>query len=59
MCHIKCAYGNGEDKKKCSSMYWNGLCSLCGHNWFDHVNSNIKYKYKMVKRPMVIEELRE
>ena len=45
-CHIGCAYGDGEDKKSCSSMDSDGYCNKCNCSWNDQVNS---HHYKETK----------
>ena len=43
ICHKRCAFGSGEDKKHCCAMDDNGYCTNCKCHWSVHVNSDIEY----------------
>ena len=59
ICHRKCRWGDGDDKKNCSAMDKKGKCTVCPNkcDWSDHINSNIYYEYVRKKRDLVLHDI--
>lgn len=59
-CHENCAFGNDDDKYKCSAMN-DGNCKVCSKNcaWSDHKNARYIIKYRMIKVKKTYTEMKE